>query len=466
MRVLSVDVGTTSVRAVVVGDDAAVLDTVRIPTVVSTPRPGYLEFDPTRLADDVISTIQLAVNRSGPVDAIGVANQRSSTVVWDRRTGVPIGPGLGWQDNRTTAECSRLARDHGIALLPSQTATKAAWLVESAGVRPDSVCIGTLDSWIAWRLTGEHVTDHTNAAMTGLFSSAGTWSPDVVALLGLEMSSLPRIVTSTGVIADTTALLPTGPLAALIGDQQASLVGQGCVHDAMAKLTVGTGAMLDVCTGDVPAALVGAGCFPIIAWSEPTAMAFGLEALALTAGACVEWLVQLGALADPADSDALAATVPDTGGVVFVPALAGLGTPHWNLAARGALFGLTRGTGRAHVVRAVLDGVAQRCAELADAAARDCGRPLTHLRIDGGMARNTTFVDLLARRSGRTIEVSAVTESTALGAALLAGVAIGVWPSLADASGSWRADRIVPAGDHSPVENWHAAIARADTSTA
>ena len=457
MTILALDVGTTSVRAAAVDYEGRVVDIERRPCVTSTPAPGRLEFDAARLADDTLDAARTLAARHRAFEAVGIANQRASTVVWDRRTGRPIGPGLGWQDNRTGAMCAQLARDLGITLLPNQTATKAVWLIDAAGVPADSVCIGTLDSWIAWRLTGAHVTDHTNAAMTGLMGGDGRWNEAVLDVLELAVESLPAIVASSGTCGEATGF---GPLAGMAGDQQASLIGQGCITPGAAKLTVGTGAMLDVCTGRQQPALAGAGCFPIIAWTDASGMTFGAEALALAAGSCVEWLIDLGVLTSAAESDALAGSVDDTDGVVFVPALSGLGTPYWDLGARGALFGLTRGTTRAQVVRAVLDGIAHRCAELAGAAQRDTGFALDRLRLDGGLAANSTFVELLAQRSGRVIEVSAVAESTALGAAFLAGTAVGFWPSLTDASATWHPARMVVPKGLGRSQDWGRAIAR------
>jgi glycerol kinase len=311
-----------------------------------------------------------------------------------------------------------------------------------------------------------HVTDHTNAAVTGLLTAdASGWSDAVLQALDIPAGLLPAIVDSSGVIADATALPGAPPIAALVGDQQGSLVGQGCVTPGRAKITFGTGGMLDVCGGGVAptsARRGDHGTFPIVAWSRSGALTWGTEAIMLSAGTNIEWLRDdLGVIATSADSHDVAAAVDDADGVVYVPALLGLGTPHWDYGARGTLVGLTRGTTRAHLVRAVLEGVAHRGADLVEAATADSGLAIDIVRVDGGMSANPTFTQALADATGRVVEVSPVVEATTLGAGFLAGLATGTWGEMADADRSWTPARIVEPGAPLDREAWSRAVERA-----
>lgn len=473
MKLGVIDVGTTTMRVAVVDQNLAVVDieTARVPN--ATPFPGLVEFDAAAMADTVIEIASRVFGRTpGGVAAVGVANQRASTVVWDRATGRPVGPGLGWQDLRTVMDCITLKADHDLALAPNQSATKLRWLLDNvAGARDGDVCFGTVDSWLTWKLSGgsAHVTDHTNAAVTGLTAAAGTaWNPQVLALLGVPEAMLPALVPASGVVGEAVRLPGAPPLAARVGDQQASLVGQGCVRPGPAKITFGTGGMLDLCTGADPpisARRSRHGTFPIVAWSSATETAWGLEAIMLSAGSNVDWLCEdLGLLAAPADSDAVARTVADTAGVVYVPALVGLGTPQWDYGARGTLFGVSRGVTAGHVVRAVLDGVAQRAVDLLEAAEADTGARIDEVRVDGGMSANPTFVQALADLSGRPVAVSPVVEATTLGAAFLAGLAVGVWASVDDGGALWRPAAVVepgPVGRTAERAQWAVALQRA-----
>ncbi|HLI44442.1 MAG TPA: FGGY-family carbohydrate kinase [Acidimicrobiales bacterium] len=439
--VLVVDVGTSGVRATVVAPTGAVAHVEHEEVLPSTPAQGFVEFDPAATASAALRVATAALRRSGPVATLGIANQRASTVLWDRASGEPVGPGIGWQDLRTAGMCLML-REQGIRLAPNQSATKLAVLLDMADPeRRRDLCFGTVDSWLAFVLSegALHVTDHTNAGVTGLVAPDGrSWDGGLCAALRIPAAVLPRLVDSAGVLGPATALEGAPQIAALVGDQQASLVGQGCLLPGRAKATFGTGGMLDCCVGEQRpgfAARGPHGCFPIIAWSEQGRLTWGVEAVMLSAGTCIEWLRDdLGLIDRPSDSDGLAASVADTGGVVFVPALLGLGTPVWDFGARGALFGITRGTTRAHVVRAVLEGVAQRGADLLEAAEQDAGSEITSLAVDGGMSRNGTFLQALADATGRPVAPFPIAEATALGAAWLAGVAAGVWPDLATAA--------------------------------
>jgi glycerol kinase len=325
-----------------------------------------------------------------------------------------------------------------------------------------------MDSWIAGHLTGgaRHVTDATNAGVTGLYNpSGGDWRTDALEALGLNPAWLPTIVDTSGHLGPATALDDL-PLCALAGDQQASLVGQSCTRPGLAKATFGTGGMLDICLGpEPPVAEVRSerGCFPIVAWQVDGSVMWGREAISLTAGTAVDWLVEdLQILSDAAESEVVAAACPDTDGVLMVPALLGLGTPQWDFGARGALFGLTRGSGRAQVVRAVLEGVAHTGADLLEATEHDTGVRIETLRVDGGMSANSVFVQALADFCQRPVEVSRELEATTLGAGYLAGLALGSWSSLDEVAEAWSPKQLVePSGREPGRERWREAVARA-----
>ena len=470
--ILVIDVGTTGLRAATVDADATLGTVEYRPFPPDSPFPGLVEFDAARMAELVLDAASSVLDAAGAssISGVGVAAQRASTIVWDRSTGQPVGPGLGWQDLRTVGACITAKAEHGLSLAPNQSATKLGWLLANvaAGRDTSELCFGTVDTWIAWTLSsGElHITDHTNAAVTGLYSIEDrNWDAGVCDVLGIDISMLPEIVDTSGIVGLASALPGAPPIAALCGDQQGSLVGQGCIRPGDAKITFGTGGMLDVCTGpqrpEVASRSVN-GTFPIVAWSSGGELVWGVEGVMLSAGTNVEWLVEDIAIIDsPAASHEVAAQCETTDGVVYVPALLGLGTPEWDFGARGTLFGLTRGTKRPQVVRAVLEGVAHRGADMIDSAIADTGFGFSSLRIDGGMSRNPTFVQALANSTGATIEVSPVVEATTLGAAYLAGAATGVWTSLPEAVSTWSPSATVEPGARLDRDKWAQAISRA-----
>ena len=450
MTVLVVDAGTSGVRSVAIRADGTVAAEVHVEVLPSSPAPGLTEIDAVATAAAALSTARAVVDRVGPVDAVGITNQRASTIAWDARTGEPVGPGIGWQDLRTVGRCLALQPD-GIRLAPNASATKAEWLVQHSDVPAEHLRIGTVDTWLAWVLSegASHVTDASNALVTGLYDAgARDWSDPLLDLLGIPRSALAQVGDSSGALGEATALPGAPPIAALVGDQQASLLGQGCIHPGDAKLTLGTGGMLDVCMGPEPGPSPQHGTFPMVAWRLAGVDTWAREAVMLSAGTCVEWLRDgLGLIDDVAASDALAASVPDAGDVMFVPALSGLGTPVWDHGARGLLVGMTRGTTRAHLVRAVLEGVALRAADLLDAAESDTGLHVDSLRVDGGMRANGVVLQALADAIGRPVEASGQLEATAMGAGFLAGVAVGTWPDIAAAVATRpEPTRIDPAG--------------------
>ena len=467
MSVLVVDVGTSGVRAAVVRPDAAVDHAHYRQVLPTSPAQSFVEFDGAEMASAVLEVAQAALAESGRVDAVGIANQRASTLVWDRATGEPIAKGIGWQDLRTVGMCLML-QAQGIRLAPNASATKLAALLDIYDPgRERDLCFGTVDTWIAWVLSqgSVHVTDASNAAVTGLvYGDASGWAPHILEALRIPASCLPTIVDSTGVVGEATALPGSPPIAGMAGDQQASLVGQGCTLPGLAKITFGTGGMLDLCVGAQRPAFDTrgeGGCFPIVAWRKGGVDTWGIEAVMLSAGTCVEWLRDdMGLIASAAESEAVAAACETTGDVWFVPALLGLGTPAWDFGARGTLVGLTRGTGRAEVVRAVLEGVAHRGADLVEAAEADGGVSIESLRVDGGMTANSVFVQALADASGRPVEISPVLEATTLGAAYLAGMAVGIWSDEAEIASSWRPRAVVEPRRKADRDRWRAAVER------
>ena len=466
--ILVIDIGSSSVRATTVGSDGSVGPPFALATPATRTSAGVVEYDGEHLVAAAIAVAERAIAVAPvPPVALAITNQRASTVLFDRVTGKPAGPIISWQDIRTTGQCL-VARGSGLRLLPSQSATKLAWLLQRAD--PSGTprwAFGTLETFLTFRLThgAAHVTDASNAAVTGLVTAdGGAWDPAVLDALGIPDSVLPSIVRSDSTVAPATALTGSPVISGLIGDQQASLIGQGRLTAGAAKITFGTGGMLDMTLGPLPNPPERAanGTFPIVAWRDGSGTVYGREGIALSAGSAVDWLVSgLGILRNAAESEIVASATRDSGGVSFVPALGGIGTPLWDLGARGALIGISGATTRHEVVRAVLEGVAHRGRDLLEAIESDSGVAIDELALDGGMSRNTLFVHLVANATGRTILRSAVTEATTVGAAALAGVATGVWASLDEATMvTPRPTRVEPDGTLDR-ERWLDARARA-----
>lgn len=468
MSILVIDMGTSGLRAAVVTPDARITHEVHREVLPSSPAPGIVEFDATTLAQAAIDVARRVLFDGGPVEAVGIANQRASTVVWERSTGTPVGPAIGWQDLRTVGDCLVLQAE-GLRLAPNLSATKLTHLLDAHDPsRTRDLCFGTVDTWLAWNLSAgtAHVTDLTNAAVTGLVArDGGDWDDRVLDKLRIPREVLPTIVDSTGQLAQARALDGSPPITGMAGDQQASLVGQGCVRPGLAKITFGTGGMLDVLVGPERPGFDtrgDGGTFPIVTWRHDGQAMWGLEAIMLSAGTNVEWLRDdLGVIDTVAESHDVASRCESTDGIVFVPALLGLGTPEWDYGARGTLLGLTRGIGRPQIVRAVLEGVAQRGVDLVEAAEQDAGLTIPSLRIDGGMSRNPTFVQALADASGRPVEVSPVVEATTLGAAFLAGMATGTWGGWDDIEATWSPSQVIEPRAALDREQWKRALERA-----
>jgi glycerol kinase len=473
MSILVVDVGTSGLRAALVGPDGSITHERYRQALPETPFPGLVEFDGAAMAAAALELATEVHAAAGPggVEAVGIANQRASTLVWDRATGELLAPGLGWQDLRTVGECLALAAD-GFRIAPNLSATKLAALLDQVDPQREraaagELCFGTVDSWIVWTLSNgaAHVTDPSNAAFTGLLTSEGVgWNGPLLERLRIPEAVLPEVVDNSGAFADAAALAGSPPICGMAGDQQASLIGQGCVEVGPAKITFGTGGMLDTLVADRPgfATRGKGGTYPIIGWRRGGETVWGIEAVMLSAGTNVEWLRDDLGLIDTAEASHDVASQVDTAeGVLYVPALLGLGTPVWDYGARGTLVGLTRGTDRRHIVRAVLEGVAHRGADLVEAAETDAEHPIESLRVDGGMSRNPTFVQALADATQRPVEVSRAVEATTLGAAFLAGLATGTWGSWSDVAATWQPQARVEPGAPLDRESWRRAVERA-----
>jgi glycerol kinase len=469
VRALAIDVGTTSVRTALVDETGAVSNAHQRGLTISSPQPGEVELDAAEIGRTVLELARRTVDEGGACDVVGVTNQRATTILFDATTGAPVGPALGWQDLRTVIDCLVL-QGQGLHLAPNQSATKVRWLVEHAARPQSELRMATVETWVAHLLTEgrSFVTDHSNAAVTGLVSvDARRWDPTTLEVLELESGLLATIVDTMGDHGRATVLAGAPPITALIGDQQASLFGQSCVR-AGAKITFGTGAMLDLVRGnDGPATMtrLASGCFPVVVASRGGDLTWGVEAIVLSAGACIEWLRELGLVSDPAECEPLAESVTDDG-VTFVPALSGLGTPWWDFGARGGFFGLTRGSTRAHLVRAVLVGIAERGADLIEAARAETGLDLDEVRVDGGMTANGFLLQHLADASGARVAVSSEREATTRGAGLMALVGAGHL-TLDDVEGLWRPARVFSprtseAHRVSGRDAWRSTVARAE----
>jgi len=431
------DAGSSSVRALVIDTEGRVVRQAGRPTPPSTPAPGMVEIDGAAM----VSAARQCLDEVGTCDAaaLGITTQRATTMLWDKSTGAEVAPGLGWQDLRTVGTCIALGMQ-GVHVAPNASVSKLAYLLDitadgRARAAGGDLLFGTPDTWLAWHLTGEHVVDPTQAATTGMFSSdTWSWDREVLDALEIPAACLPRVVATSGMCGEWSG----APVAALVGDQQASLVGQGCVDEGDAKVTIGTGGMVDVTGGAAAPSRAGGswrgddGTYPIVAWDVASDRRFGAEAIILSAGDAIAWLVDLGLLTSVEECESVARSVPSSDGVFFVPALAGLGSPHFDFGARGAFTGLTRGATRAHLVRAVVEGVAHRIADAVEAAGLS-----GPLRVDGGAAANRLLLESVSTFTGLPVHRAPVTDATSLGAALWAGVAIGVWPSASEARRLW-----------------------------
>jgi glycerol kinase len=462
--ILSLDQGTTSSRAIVFDHDGAILSVGQMEFKQIFPKPGWVEHDPGEIwATQVAMAIEaLARARLQPRDiaAIGITNQRETTVVWDRETGTPVYNAIVWQDRRTADFCERLKRDGhegfiyrrtGLVIDAYFSGSKVAWILDNVpGVRARAeagkLAFGTIDSWLVWKLTrgATHITDVSNASRTMLFNiHTLAWDEDLLKLLNVPASMLPEVRQSSEVYGRVSATLGIGdvPIAGIAGDQQAALFGQMCVSPGLTKNTYGTGCFLLQNTGDKPVTSQNR-LLSTVAWQVGGTAMYALEGGVFVGGAVVQWLRDgLGLIKTSADIEALAQSVPDSGGVYLVPAFAGLGAPHWDAYARGTIVGITRGTTAGHIARAAVESIAFQVADLLSAVRDDAAIDLTELRVDGGAAANDALLQFQADLLGVPVVRPQVTETTALGAAYLAGLAVGFWDSTDTLARHWRVDR-------------------------
>ena len=487
--ILALDQGTTSSRAIVFDAAGAIQAVAQKEFTQIFPQPGWVEHDPAEIWATQIAVAAEAIARAGiqarDVAAIGIANQRETTVVWDRATGRPLANAIVWQDRRTAAACdalkargleARVAGKTGLLLDAYFSGTKLAWILENvAGARAAAasgkLAFGTVDSWLIWKLTdgAAHVTDATNASRTLLYNIAsGSWDGELLEIFGVPERVLPAVHASSGIVAETAAgIFPSRiPIAGIAGDQQAALFGQRCVAPGMVKNTYGTGCFMLMHTGAVPirshAKLLATAACPAGAGRE-----YALEGSVFIAGAVVQWLRDgLGIIRSSADVEALAQNVPDNGGVYLVPAFTGLGSPHWDPYARGAILGLTRGASAGHLGRAALESIAYQTADVLAAMESDSGIRVKELRVDGGAARNDLLMQFQADVLGVRVVRPRILETTALGAAYLAGLGVGYWKSGEELTAHWQAERVFEpdmgrerAG--ALLAGWRKAVARA-----
>jgi glycerol kinase len=463
--VLALDQGTTSSRSILFDSSGTPVASAQREFTQHFPQPGWVEHDAQEIWTTQLATIGAALDQAGAkaadVAAIGIANQRETCLLWERASGVPVAPAIVWQDRRTAAMCERLqseghepevARRTGLRLDPYFSATKLAWLLDAvprARVRAErgELAFGTIDSWLIYRLSGHraHVTDLTNASRTLLLDlESGRWSEPMLDLFGIPPACLPTLV-STSLPAREAPLADIGgrqvPIAGIVGDQQAALFGQACFARGTAKNTYGTGCFVLMNTGAEPT-WSSHRLICSIAWQRGGARTYALEGSVFVAGSVVQWLRDgLGVIARAADIEALAARVPDSAGVYFVPAFTGLGAPYWDPEARGSILGLTRGVNRAHLARAALEAIAFQTCDVLAAMALDAGQPIVELRVDGGASANDLLMQIQADLLGVPVIRPQVTETTALGAAYLAGLGVGFWQSPEEVAAQWRIDR-------------------------
>jgi glycerol kinase len=487
--VLALDSGTTSARAIVFDHGGGVRAVAQKEFAQHYPRPGWVEHDPLEIWTAQIGVAIEALARAGlrpdEVAAVGITNQRETAVVWDRQTGEPVGHAIVWQDRRTAPFCDRLRADGHEQLIRDKTGlvidayfsgSKVAWILDNVpGARQKAeagrLAFGTVDSWLIWKLTDGklHLTDTTNASRTMLFNiHTLRWDDELLKLFRIPASMLPEVRASSEVYGPVTTALGLGsvPIAGIAGDQQAALFGQLCTEPGLTKNTYGTGCFMLQCAG--PKAVASRNkLVTTVAWTVGGRTDYALEGSVFIAGAVVQWLRDgLKLIRTAEEVNALAASVPDNGGVYLVPAFAGLGAPHWDPYARGTIVGITRGTTAGHLARAALEGIAFQSADLLDAMKADAGQPVAELRVDGGASRSDPLMQFQADLLGVPVSRPAVTETTALGAAYLAGLAVGYWRSPQEIAGQRQVERrfepaMPPDRAMALRDHWRRAVERA-----
>jgi glycerol kinase len=488
-HVIAIDQGTTGSTVLVLDEQLQVRGRGYKEFRQIYPKPGWVEHDPEDIWSSVTAALAAAMQGIDPtsVAAIGITNQRETAVIWDRKTGKAAHNAIVWQDRRTADRCAELKAQGkearvkqltGLTIDPYFSGTKVQWMLQNvpgmaAAARDGSLAFGTIDCFLLWRLTGGavHATDVSNASRTLLFDLKElTWSDELLELLGVPRALLPQAVPSSGPVGTTKGVpgLRDGiPIAGLAGDQQSALFGQACFAPGDAKCTYGTGAFILMNTGEW-AVQSKSGLLTTVAWKLHTGeLRYALEGSAFIAGAAVQWLRDgLGIIKSASEVEDLASSVPESGGVIVVPAFAGLGAPHWRPDARASITGITRGTTKAHLARAVLEGIALQNVDILRAMERDAGRPLTMLKVDGGAAANDLLMQFQSDVLGVEIARPELVESTALGAAFLAGLGTGVWKDLETLRSTWREQRrFKPTTDRAWVKEhlarWDAAVAKA-----
>jgi len=487
--ILSLDQGTTSSRAIVFDGRGRVASMAQREFAQIFPRPGWVEHDPGEIWRSQLATARDAIDEAGleprDIAAIGITNQRETAIVWDRKTGEPVSNAIVWQDRRTAEYCSelqssglgkRVTKTTGLVIDAYFSGTKIRWLLDNvpgarARAEQGELAFGTVDTWLVWNLTGgnAHLTDATNACRT-LLADIHTldWSQEMLGLFDIPSAILPEIRSSSEVYAVTDPALfgVEIPIAGIAGDQHAALFGQACLQPGMAKNTYGTGSFLLMNTGTEPVRSANH-LLTTVAWKIGDSVEYALEGSVFITGAAVQWLRdQLGIISRAAEIEDLARQVPDAGGVYFVPAFTGLGAPHWDGFARGTITGLTRGSNKAHLARAALDAIALQSRDVLVAMTSDSGIDLAELRVDGGASANVLLMQIQADLLGVPVVRPTVSETTALGAAYLAGLAAGVWDSRETIANHWEVDRRYdPAPDSGGraehIARWEKAVARA-----
>jgi glycerol kinase len=460
--ILALDQGTTSSRAIVFAHDGSVLSVAQKEFRQIFPKPGWVEHDANEIWATQSNVAAEAINKAGftanDIAAIGITNQRETAVVWDRATGKPICNAIVWQDRRTAPVCDRLkarglaktiTRKTGLVVDAYFSGTKLQWILKNvpgamAKARAGELAFGTVDSWLVWNLTGgrQHITDASNASRTMLFNiHSGDWDDELLKIFGVPRSVLPEVRNSSEVYGETSLFGSAVKIAGIAGDQQAALFGQVCTKPGMVKNTYGTGCFMLMNTGAKPITSRNQ-LLTTVAWRIGGKTEYALEGSIFIAGAVVQWLRDgLGIIASSRDVEALASQVPDNGGVYLVPAFAGLGTPHWDPYARGAVLGLTRGSTKAHIARAALEGIAYQVADVLHAMERDAKIRLKELRVDGGACANNLLMQFQADLLGVPVVRPRVAETTALGAAYLAGLAVDFWKDRNEIATQWQQDR-------------------------
>lgn len=484
--ILALDQGTTSSRAILYDPEGNAVATSQREFEQIFPQPGWVEHNAVEIWETQHSVAVEAIQRAGisasDIAGIGITNQRETTVVWDRKTGEPVGNAIVWQDRRTADYCRSLEAEAGeiqgitgLVVDAYFSGTKIRWMLENIeGVRERAeageLAFGTIDSWLVWNLTGgrEHLTDVSNASRSLLFDIGKVeWSGTMLEMLDIPPSLLPEVRSSSEIYAETEADLfgSAIPISGIAGDQHAALFGQACHSPGMAKNTYGTGCFMLMNTGTTPVVSKNK-LLTTIAWQVDGVTEYALEGSIFIAGAVVQWLRdQLGIIESASDVEALALKVEDNGGVYFVPAFAGLGAPHWDGFARGTITGLTRGANKSHIARAALEGIAYQANDVLNAMEEDSGIQLAELRVDGGATRNNLLMQIQADVLGVPVVRSRVPETTALGAAYLAGLAVGVWKSKEEIAAQWaESGRFEPGPGKEPMQEriaeWKKAVQR------